>query len=128
MNDRILIRPGQLHFARGEYDRRRVAELKHERAQLRVYQLEASQRTLDRIDVELGALRRLRWRELAPKLAAAGFNVDDQPEPLAPHSLERDARRHRGRPNIDAMTRARQEEAFAHGRLVRTFTTTIRVR
>ena len=37
-DDHVLIRPG-INAARGEYDRRRVAELKHERAQLRADQL-----------------------------------------------------------------------------------------
>jgi hypothetical protein len=49
---RTLIRPGQLEFARGEYDRRRADELKRERAH-RAAQLEAAQRTLDKLDLEI---------------------------------------------------------------------------
>lgn len=123
-----LIRPGQLDFARGEYNRRRADELKRQRAQHRADALEAAQRKLDRLDLELAGLHAIRARELAVDLARHGFDTSNlKPTPL-PTELERQARRHRGRANVDALTRARAEEAASRGRLLRIFTTTIRVR
>ena len=76
---RTLIRPGQLAFARGVYDARRADELRAERAQLRADQLEAAQRTLDRIDLELAGLSQIRARELAADLARHGFETSELP-------------------------------------------------
>ena len=128
MSDRVLIRPGQLDAARGEYDRRRAAELKHERAQLRADRLEAAQRKLDRIDLELAGLYAIRARELAVDLGRVGFDVTGLRPLSLPTETERKARRHRGRADLDPLERARKEEAFSRRCLVRTFTTTIRVR
>ena len=122
MSDRILIRPGQLDAARGEYDRRRAAELKHERARFRADALEAARRTLDVIDLELAGLAQIRARELAVDLAASGFDTSS----LKPLRLPT-ARRHRGRADVDPLERARKEEAAERGCLVRHFRTTIRV-
>ena len=120
---RTLIRPGQLAFARGDIRRRRTDELKRERAQLRADALEAAQRTLDRIDLELAGFSQIRTRELAVDLAASGFDTTG----LTPLRLPT-ARRHRGRADLDPLTRARAEEAADRGRLIRVFTPHITIR
>jgi len=80
------------------------------------------------IDLELAGLAQIRARELAVDLARHGFDTSElRPRPL-PTEMEREARRHRGRPNIDRIERARKEEAFSRRRLVRTYTPEIRVR
>jgi hypothetical protein len=129
MSDRLLIRPGPLEAARGEYDRRRRAELKRERAELRAAELERLARKLDRIDLELAGLGAIRTRQLAVDLARHGFDTSQlRPTPY-PSDLEREARRRRGRgAPADATLRARQEEAADRGRLIRTFNAPIRVR
>jgi len=128
MSDQIRIRPGQLGAARGEYNRRRAAELLARKRHLRDEELERLARRVDVIDLELGGLSQIRARELANDLGRLGFDTSSLTPLRLPTQIERDARRGRGRADIDAATRARKEEAFARRRLVRTYNTPIRVR
>ena len=124
-----LIRPG-IDAARGEYDRRRGAELLARKRHLRDEELERLARRVDVIDLELAGLAQIRARELAVDLSRHGFDTTSLRPLSLPTEAERQARRHRGRADLDAATRARQEEAFARVRsaLVRHYTPEIRVR
>ena len=124
---RILIRPGQAAFARGVYDSIRIDELKRERARLRAEQLEAAQRRLDKLDLELAGLAQIRARELAADLGRHGFDTSQlRPTPL-PSEMERQARRRRGRPDVDPLVRALAEDAADRGRLVSVYSPPITI-
>jgi hypothetical protein len=127
MSDRTLIRP-DIDTARCVYTKRRVDEVVRERAQRRAVELEGIARRIAVIDMELAGLNRLRTLELRADLKSSGFDVTGF-EPLrCPTELEREPRQHPRQPDVDAMTRARAEEAWSRGRFVRTFNTPIRVR
>jgi hypothetical protein len=120
----LLIRPsGSEGAARMVYDRRRADELKRGRARLRADLLEAARRKLDLLDLEIAGLNAIRTRELKQDLAASGFNTTGLKPVRLPTELEREARRRRGRPDVDPLTRSRAEEAASRGRLIRVFHT-----
>jgi len=126
-SSRTLIRP-DVDAAAYYYDERRKTELLSERRQLREDELNRLERRIGVLDLEIWGLQRLRTLELRADLKRSGFDVTGL-EPLpCPTDAERQASRHRSRPDIDALTSARAEEAANRGRLVRTFTAPIKVR
>jgi len=123
-----LIRP-ELDAAAYYYEERRRSALLNERRQLREAELGRLARRIAAIDLEVALLQQIRTRELAVDLARRGFDTSGlKPMPL-PTETERESRRRRGRPDVDPVTLARQEEAATHRRLYRpNLGTVIRVR